>query len=93
MIERVYVDNLHQLASWLRHLSQESIDAVTGIQTALKEGVLEGFSGFRLVKAGETSRVLKFDFQYEGDDPESAVPGFALNFDQLSDGQRSLVAL
>ena len=39
------------------------------IQKSLKEGVLEGFIGFKLAKAGETSRVLKFDFQYEGDEP------------------------
>jgi predicted ATPase len=85
--------SLHHLASWLRHLSQESIDTVTAIQTALKEGVLDGFAGFKLAKAGETSRVLKFDFQFEGDDAAAATPRFSLNFDQLSDGQRNLVAL
>ena len=84
---------LHHLASWLRHLSQESIDAVPRIQNALKEGVLDGFIGFKLAKAGETSRVLKFDFQFDGDDLSAAAPKFSLNFDQLSDGQRNLVAL
>jgi predicted ATPase len=85
--------SLHHLASWLRHLSQESIDTVTAIQTALKEGVLEGFVGFKLAKAGETSRILKFDFQFEGDNAAATAPKFSLNFDQLSDGQRNLVAL
>ncbi len=84
---------LHQLASWLRHLRQESFDAVAEIQSALKEGVLEGFIGFKLAKAGETSRILKFDFEYEGGEPGAAAPKFSLNFDQLSDGQRNLVAL
>ncbi len=85
---------LHALVSWLRHLSQESFGAVTEIQKALKDGVLEGFVRFNLVKAGETSRVLKFDFQYEGDAPAGeTAPLFSLNFDQLSDGQRNLVAL
>ena len=84
---------LHQLASWLRHLSQESIDAVNDIQTALKGGVLEGFVGFKLAKTGETSRVLKFDFRYDDDAATTAAPKFSLNFDQLSDGQRNLVAL
>jgi predicted ATPase len=84
---------LHQLASWLRHLSQESIDAVNGIQTSLKEDVLEGFVGFKLVKAGETSRLLNFEFQFARSDPDEADSTFFLNFDQLSDGQRSLVAL
>jgi len=58
---------LHHLASWLRHLSQESFDAVAEIQKSLKEGVLEEFVGFKLTKAGETSRILKFEFQYDGD--------------------------
>jgi predicted ATPase len=84
---------LHHLASWLRHLYQESIDAVPHIQAALKGGVLEGFVGFKLAKAGETSRVLKFDFQYGDDDTGAAGSSFSLNFDQLSDGQRNLVAL
>ena len=84
---------LHQLASWLRHLRQESFDAVAEIQNALKEGVLDGFIGFNLAKAGETTRVLKFDFQYEGDEPATPAPKFSINFDQLSDGQRNLVAL
>jgi predicted ATPase len=84
---------LHQLASWLRHLHQESIEAVNGIQSALKEGVFEGLIGFKLAKAGETSRVLKFDFQHESNDPTASTSKYSLNFDQLSDGQRNLVAL
>ncbi|MGO9470158.1 MAG: AAA family ATPase [Isosphaeraceae bacterium] len=85
---------LHDVVSWLRHLSQESFGAVADIQKALKEGVLEGFVRFNLAKAGETTRVLKFDFQYEVDAPAGAAsPKFSLNFDQLSDGQRNLVAL
>jgi predicted ATPase len=85
---------LHQLASWLRHLSQESYDAYTEIQKSLKEGVLDGFLGFNLAKAGETSRVLKFDFQYEARSMDwTTAQKFSLNFDQLSDGQRNLVAL
>jgi len=84
---------LHQLASWLRHLYQESIEAVPQIQKALKDGVLEGFIGFKLAKAGDTSRILKFDFQYKDDESGAAASRFSLNFDQLSDGQRNLVAL
>ncbi len=84
---------LRHLASWLRHLSQESIDVVSQIQKTLKGGALEGLIGFKLAKAGETSRVLKFDFQYEGSEPVAATSKFSLNFDQLSDGQRNLVAL
>ncbi len=84
---------LRNLASWLRHLSQESIDAVPQIQASLKAGVLEGLIGFKLVKAGETTRILKFEFQFDGDDPFAPAPKFSLNFDQLSDGQRTLLAL
>jgi predicted ATPase len=85
--------SLHQLASWLRHLRQESFDTVTRIQASLKEGVIEGLIGFDHKQAGDTSRVFKFDFQYEGDDQRAVSPKFSLNFDQLSDGQRNLVAL
>jgi len=49
--------------------------------------------GFDHKQAGDTSRVLRFDFQYEGDDQRAVSPKYSLNFDQLSDGQRTLVAL
>jgi predicted ATPase len=85
---------LHHLTSWLRHLSQESLDVVAEVQRSLKEGVLEGFTGFKLAKAGQTSRILKFEFQYDGGGVGwSLLPRFSLDFDQLSDGQRNLVAL
>ena len=81
------------MASWLRHLSQESPDIFARIVGSLKDGVLDGLIGFKLVKAGETTRILKSEFEFTGDASDAANSSFLLNFDQLSDGQRNLVAL
>ena len=84
---------LHHVAYWLRHLSQESSDIFAKIVVSLKDGVLDGLIGFKLVKAGETTRILKSEFEFTGDSSDAANSSFLLNFDQLSDGQRNLVAL
>ena len=59
----------------------------------MKAGVLDGLIGFKLVKAGETTRILKSEFEFVGDANGAGNSSFLLNFDQLSDGQRNLVAL
>ncbi|NQU24214.1 MAG: AAA family ATPase [Candidatus Nealsonbacteria bacterium] len=84
---------LHHLASWLRHLLQESVDLGTGLRDSLREGVLGGFQDFKLERAGETARTLKFDFDYSRDTNGSSARPFTLSFDKLSEGQRCLVAL
>jgi predicted ATPase len=85
--------HLNKLASWLRHLSQESPSMVAGLRDCLREGAVEGFQDFRLERAGETSRVLKFDFDFSGDSATKSTNCFTLSFSQLSEGQRCLVAL
>ena len=84
---------LHHLASWLRHLSQESVDTISTIRDALRENAIDGLVGFKLEKAGESSRILKLDFEFGDESDNARQQRFSLSFDQLSDGQRNLVAL
>lgn len=49
---------LHDLVSWLRHLSQESIETMAALRESLLD-VIPGLINFRLDQAGETARVLK----------------------------------
>jgi len=78
---------LHQIVSWLRHLSQESVDTMSRLRNCLRDEVIEGLDNMKLEKVSETTRVLRFVFAFSGTGP------FDLAFDQLSEGQRSLVAL
>ncbi len=90
-IERSQPDHkMKYLADWIRHLSQESFQSYSRLQELLKDGVLEGFRNLNLEKTTPTSRRLMFDFSFS----ESGTGDpFTLSFDQLSDGQRMLVAL
>lgn len=81
---------LHSLVSWLRHLSQESVDMVTRLRDCLRDEVIEGLDNMRLEKVSDTTRMLKFDFKF-GANVKSKP--FSLSLDQLSEGQRNLVAL
>ena len=81
---------LHELVSWIRHLSLEAPDVFARISDALKQGVLEDLSQTSLRKAGANTRLLTFDFR-AGNEPQGRK--YSLEFDQLSDGQRNLVAL
>lgn len=75
------------LVSWLRHLSQESIDSLSQLRRCLIDEVLPGLQDFNLQKVSENSRSLKFTFKFAGGEP------YTLNLSQLSTGQCMLVAL
>lgn len=81
---------LHQIVSWLRHLSQESVDTIAQLRDCLRDEVIEGLKNMKLEKTSETTRTLKFEFKF-GTGGKSKP--FGLSFEQLSTGQRSLVAL
>jgi energy-coupling factor transporter ATP-binding protein EcfA2 len=85
---------LHQLSSWLRHLAQETTNLPGELQKRLSDGALPGLKQLKFEKVSESMRTLKLEFELE-----PAVPNgkgskpYVLSFDQLSDGQRNLIAL
>jgi predicted ATPase len=92
-VELSYPDKrLHDLASWLRHLWQQRADFGAALLNALQE-VLMGLVNISLDRVSETSRTLRFEFQFGESGKTSSSPRFSLSFNQLSDGQRNLVAL
>jgi len=73
-------------ASWYHYISQEQGN-VFSLTEELRR-VLPGFDSFSLRKSGERTKVLKVLFR-SGKNPNT----LAYNFDELSDGQRQLIAL
>ena len=76
---------LTNYASWFRHLSQERQGQVFDLTVALRD-ILPGFDSFSLREAGE-AKMLWVGFK----DPNGRVRHLKLN--QLSEGQRALIAL
>lgn len=72
-------------AAWYRHLMLERPDLVPEFTKALQE-VIAGFRGIRMEKVGLDSRALMVMF-------EQHSQKYELRLDELSDGQRALVAL
>jgi predicted ATPase len=72
-------------AGWYRHLLLERQDLVPPFTEALQD-VLKGFRGIRLEKVGLDTRALMVRFEHQNQEYE-------LRLDELSDGQRALVAL
>lgn len=83
--------NLSDFACWYRHLMQERPREVSELFDSLSE-VLDGFCALELLQDGEVARTLKVRFEtrvQEGEPRKS----FQLGFQELSDGQRALIAL
>ena len=55
---------LHQIVSWLRHLSQESLDVIASLRDDLRDDVIEGLKNMKLEKVSDTTRTLKFEFEF-----------------------------
>ena len=72
-------------ADWYRHVLQERPDLVPGFTSRLRE-VIDGLNTVRLEKVGRDTRALMVMFD-EGDER------YELRLDELSDGQRALIAL
>ena len=83
---------LHDLASSMRHLWQQRADFGNTMLTSLKE-VIDGLANLRLERLSETIRELDFEFRFGEDANLASARSFHLAFDELSDGQRMLVAL
>lgn len=83
--------NLSDFACWYRHLMQERPREISELFDSLSQ-VLDGFCALELLQDGEVARTLKARFETlvrEGEPRQS----FQLGFQELSDGQRALVAL
>lgn len=72
-------------AAWYRHLLLERQDLVPEFTKALQE-VIAGFRGIRMEKVGLDTRALMVLFDQYGQ-------RYELRLDEISDGQRALVAL
>jgi len=85
IVEEANLDyNMANYVSWYRVIYQNQGTAIK-ITNALKE-VLDGFNYFEFVKTGEMQRILRLSFM--NNDGE-----YFYRFNQLSDGQRMLIAL
>ena len=76
-------------ASWYRHISQENVNAIFELTRSLQE-VIDGFDSLSLNAAGENVRILKAHFNT---DLNGKPQHFDFAFEELSDGQRTLVVL
>lgn len=72
-------------ASWYRHVLQEHQDLMLGYTTAIQQ-VVEGLRGIRLERVGTEARAFMIVFERDRE-------RYELRLDELSDGQRALLAL
>ena len=77
---------MQNFVGWYRRAAQENMGSISPLFEILGE-VLLGFDSIRLAESGENSRALKAIFQ----GPSSELIHYG--FDQLSDGQRALIAM
>jgi len=82
--------DMSNFASWYRNVSQEKAGSASKLQSNLSQ-IIPGFESLDLLKTGETSRILSAKLAY----PTVANDrgGYPVAFDELSDGQRVLIAL
>jgi predicted ATPase len=86
--ERALSRNMGNFVSWYRYVSQEHQGAIFGLVQELAR-VLPGFSSFSLKEAGE-AKVFKVMMKQASGNGRPEIP---FDFSELSDGQRSLIAL
>jgi predicted ATPase len=72
-------------AAWYRHVMQERQELVPEFTKSLQE-VIAGFRGIRMQKVGLDTRALTVMFDQFGE-------RYELRLDEISDGQRALIAL
>jgi predicted ATPase len=70
---------------WYRHMSQERQDLVPDFTKAIQD-VIEGFKSLRVAQVGLDTRALMVVFDERG-------KRYELRLDEISDGQRALIAL
>lgn len=81
-------DNFSNFASWFRHLRQErSVNELNDLDSALK-GLFPGYDSLHNTSEGEKVRALRLRQKIKG-----VADPVEFAFDELSDGQRCLIAL
>ena len=78
-------------ADWYRHVLQERPDLISPFTDSLRQAIGGGFTGMRMERVGLDTRGLMAVF-HEFDYSDNSIL-YELRFDELSDGQRVLVAL
>ena len=82
---RIPKRDAHNFADWYRHVVQERPDLIPGFTNTLRE-VIDGLNAVRLEKVGQDTRALMVMFDEGGE-------RYELRLDEISDGQRVLIAL
>ena len=77
---------MRNFVGWYRRAAQENMEAIASLFETLRE-TLPGFISINLTESGENFRALKAIFK--GPTTDRILYGF----DQLSDGQRALIAM
>ncbi len=91
--EDVYPNaDMSNYASWYRHLVQDQPNRVFELSELLRKDVLDGFRSLRLTSVSEKSRALWATFGTQASD-HAAEKSVEYRFGELSDGQRTLIAL
>ena len=72
-------------ADWYRHVVQERPNLLPGFTNTLQE-IIHGYREIRLEKVGQETRALMVAFAESSE-------RYELSFDEISDGQRALIAL
>ena len=83
--DAVLLRDARNFAAWYQHIVLDRQDLVPGLFEALRP-VIEGFRGIRLPSVGLDTRAFIVQFRQGKEDYE-------LRLDELSDGQRALIAL
>ncbi len=84
---------LHKLASWIRHLDQETPDIIRGLSETLRDEVFGHFRGFRFADIDQGRSMLWLQFNPPPSDSCRGAEPYSLSLGQLSTGQRALVGL
>ena len=77
---------MENFVGWYRRATQENMASIVSLFETLREA-LPGFDSINLTESGENSRALKAIFKSPSSEP------IRYGFDQLSDGQRALIAM
>jgi predicted ATPase len=85
-------ESMSNFAAWYRHLALDQPNRVSALTELLKNEVLDGFRSLRLKAVGEKSRALLAEFAVQTSD-DTVEKTVAYNIRELSDGQRTLIAL